>query len=198
MTDNNIIFGQDNVLVQGFTTSLIPEETTNFLNIASSESAGTDFLTDIDIFVEPEPLEGDADRDRDIDLDDVRAVIAGINTDISGDNDPRDINGDGQITVLDARQLVITVRSNTDQNAPELSANLLNDTAPEGLFNTDGITFAPALTGTIFDDSDITSLKIGINSTEELTEIIGAVEADGSFSITLENLRLWGYLLVVE
>lgn len=51
------------------------------------------------------PQKGDIDGDGDVDLDDMNAVLAARNTPASGPNDPRDLDGDGMITALDARQL---------------------------------------------------------------------------------------------
>ncbi len=176
LSNNDIFIGANNIPTLQF----------------AGATAETNLITGAEqtIFVEPEPLAGDADGDRDIDLDDVRAITTARNTNANGDDEPRDIDGDGRITVLDARQLSVTVRSNNDNTAPELSGGLLRDTAPDDLFNNDGITFDSTIVGTIFDDSELTSLKVGINNTEELTEIISVVEADGSFRLTSEHLSL--------
>lgn len=52
-------------------------------------------------------LRGDLDGDGDVDRNDVSIVTAARNRPASGPSDPRDLNGDGMITVLDARQLVL-------------------------------------------------------------------------------------------
>jgi Dockerin type I domain len=51
------------------------------------------------------PRKGDVDSDGDIDQVDLEAVLSARNTPASGPNDPRDLDGDGTITALDARQL---------------------------------------------------------------------------------------------
>jgi hypothetical protein len=50
---------------------------------------------------------GDADHDGDVDRTDVNIIVAARNTSASGPDDTRDVDGDGRITVLDARKAVI-------------------------------------------------------------------------------------------
>ena len=47
------------------------------------------------------------DGDGDVDRDDLSIILAARNTHASGPNDPRDLDGDGMITVQDARRLVL-------------------------------------------------------------------------------------------
>ncbi|MEZ5572823.1 MAG: hypothetical protein R3E64_12455 [Halioglobus sp.] len=54
----------------------------------------------------PVPMLCDADGDRDVDSDDIAAIGTARGTPASGPADIRDIDGDGMITVLDARQCV--------------------------------------------------------------------------------------------
>ncbi|MCP4708121.1 MAG: hypothetical protein GY869_05825, partial [Planctomycetes bacterium] len=49
---------------------------------------------------------GDLDQDGDIDIDDLSVILAARNEPASGPDDPRDLDKDGIITVLDARILV--------------------------------------------------------------------------------------------
>ena len=56
--------------------------------------------------IDPPPLVCDIDTDTDVDRDDIFAILASRNTPASGPNDPRDIDGDGTITGLDARRCV--------------------------------------------------------------------------------------------
>ena len=51
--------------------------------------------------------EGDLDHDGDIDQDDLDRLLAKRNTPASGPNDPMDLDGDGRITALDARMLIL-------------------------------------------------------------------------------------------
>ncbi|AZZ94120.1 hypothetical protein EUZ85_26735 [Hahella sp. KA22] len=51
------------------------------------------------------PVKGDIDGDGDVDRDDLDAVVSARNTPATGSDDPRDLDGDGMITSLDARQL---------------------------------------------------------------------------------------------
>jgi hypothetical protein len=48
---------------------------------------------------------GDLDSDGDIDIDDLAIILAALNTPANRPSDPRDIDGDGWISVLDARKL---------------------------------------------------------------------------------------------
>jgi hypothetical protein len=48
---------------------------------------------------------GDVDKDGDVDRNDLLILLAARNTPASGPDDPRDLDGDGKITVLDARIL---------------------------------------------------------------------------------------------
>jgi len=53
---------------------------------------------------EPEPpMQCDVDTDEDIDRNDIQLIVASRNQPASGPDDPRDADGDGRITVLDAR-----------------------------------------------------------------------------------------------
>ena len=53
------------------------------------------------------PAVGDLDFDGDVDRDDLHIILAARNTPAMGANDLRDLDHDGIITVLDARQLVL-------------------------------------------------------------------------------------------
>jgi len=65
----------------------------------------------------PVPMLCDADGDRDVDADDIAAIGAATGSPAEGPGDIRDADGDGAITVLDARQCV--ARCDALQCAPE-------------------------------------------------------------------------------
>ena len=52
-------------------------------------------------------VKGDLDSDCDVDRLDLNILLAARNTPAAGEDDPRDLDGDGRITVLDARKLVL-------------------------------------------------------------------------------------------
>jgi len=54
-----------------------------------------------------EEMAGDLDGDVDVDYDDLDIILEARNTPASGPDDPRDLDGDGMITGLDARKLVL-------------------------------------------------------------------------------------------
>ncbi len=55
----------------------------------------------------PSGVEGDLDGDCDVDRLDMNILLAARNTPAAGPEDPRDLDRDGMITVLDARKLVL-------------------------------------------------------------------------------------------
>ncbi|MDJ0660865.1 MAG: Ig-like domain-containing protein [Crocosphaera sp.] len=146
----------------------------------------TTFLAEEIPLAQTEPIFGDADLDGDADNDDLNVILASRNTPASGSDDPRDLDGDGQITVLDARGLILLLGSNTDFESPVLSASLGNDTAVNGTSNNDGITFDPLIQGTLTDVSQVTRFLAGFNETtvENYTDILGVLAEEGSFSLT--------------
>ncbi len=52
-------------------------------------------------------MPGDLDGDGDVDRDDLDIILAALNEPATGPDDPRDLDGDGMITVRDARKLVL-------------------------------------------------------------------------------------------
>jgi hypothetical protein len=57
--------------------------------------------------VNDDRLVGDVDGDGDVDRDDINLISAARNTPATGPDDPRDLDGDGMITGLDARKAVL-------------------------------------------------------------------------------------------
>ena len=61
-----------------------------------------------------QPIEGDVDSDGDIDRDDLALILSARRTSASGSDDPRDLDGDGRISVLDARKLILLLQAETE------------------------------------------------------------------------------------
>ncbi|MGD1919487.1 MAG: beta strand repeat-containing protein [Pleurocapsa sp.] len=173
----------------------IPKVNTTYdlLDLGEMENAEifTGSTSDETIFVDPEPLEGDADNNRHLNIDDVRAIFADRNTNAIGDNDVRDIDKDGRITVLDGRKLLVIIRGNKDKASPDLNFGLENDTAANNSTNNDFITSDPTISGVIEDFSQVTSLTARFDgaSNEDFTEAISVLNEDGSFILNKTQLE---------
>jgi hypothetical protein len=136
-------------------------------------------------------------------------VVEDLRLDAASDRDYNDLifqvrGGTGQTEAIDdliaptidwradglGRQLVdFTVTS--DVIAPMQmifeGVSLTNDT---GSSNTDNITNNPAITGSIEDGIEVSSLKVGLSDTDKADFIeINNIEADGSFSLDLAALE---------
>jgi len=68
-------------------------------------SAGSALPIDLESLA-TEPIPGDLDGDGDVDRDDMNIILAARNSLANGPDDPRDLDGDGRITGLDARKIV--------------------------------------------------------------------------------------------
>jgi hypothetical protein len=109
--------GQTRVLTSGEIPELdqpgrcqIPGDVTNIATVeAVSVATGNPFSDDDPAVVVCEAGRAicDMDGDGNVDRFDVSAIIAARNTPASGPDDPGDADGDGFITVLDARQCVV-------------------------------------------------------------------------------------------
>ncbi|MCJ8283023.1 MAG: Ig-like domain-containing protein, partial [Rivularia sp. ALOHA_DT_140] len=108
---------------------------------------------------------------------------AARNTPASGLDDPLDLDGDGVITVLDARAFIVESQNNQDTTPPDITAALINDT---GIDSTDSITFDPILGGTVTDNSPIVGFRAGFGN--ELLDISSTLEDDGSFVLDRDKL----------
>ncbi|HEX7035856.1 MAG TPA: DUF11 domain-containing protein [Pseudomonadales bacterium] len=86
----------------------VPDDVDNCPAVANPDQQDTDRDGTGDACEAPaEPLRCDIDLDGDVDRDDTAAITAARNTPANGLDDPRDADGDGTITVLDARQCVL-------------------------------------------------------------------------------------------
>ncbi|MEL7356414.1 MAG: SBBP repeat-containing protein [Cyanobacteria bacterium J06560_6] len=155
------------------------------LTLASSlqAAAGGDSDAFIAKFSNPD-IEGDFDGDTDVDFDDLGFITAALNQTAAASADPRDLDGDGRITVLDARKLTLLFRGPQDITAPALAVGLVNDT---GLSDQDELTMDGRLQGVVTDSSGVSSLKVAVNG-GDLQEITDAVDTDGRFELSPQRL----------
>lgn len=72
------------------------------INLGTSQDVGANHIPDECEFV---IIPGDLDSDGDVDRNDMSIILAARNTPASGPDDPKDLDGDGTITALDARKL---------------------------------------------------------------------------------------------
>ena len=140
---------------------------------------------------EIEPVLGDTDADGDVDRDDLSVILNNRNIQASGPLDSRDLDGDGNITALDARQLIILLRSNTDFDSPIISGVLVNDTALGDSTNLDRVTSDPAIEGTVSDLNLVTQFRGGFEGTSEadFIDLLGLLKEDDSFSLNQAQLE---------
>ncbi|MDJ0731018.1 MAG: Ig-like domain-containing protein [Crocosphaera sp.] len=138
--------------------------------------------------VEEITVMGDITGDGGVDLDDARQLLRSYRPGIVELDDPRDINGDGRLSLKDVRDLGLQVRRNTDKNAPELLASLVNDT---GSLNNDQLTSDASISGTLTDESLMTRFLAGFNDTpvDDYINILGILNEDGTFSLDETQLE---------
>ena len=118
-----------------------------------------------------------------LDLEQLSMILAARNTPASGLDDPLDLDGDGIITVLDARAFIVESQKNQDTTPPDITAALSNDT---GIDSTDNITFDPILGGAVTDNSPIVVFQAGFGN--ELVDISSTLQDDGSFFLDRDKL----------
>ena len=91
-----------------------------------------------------------------------------------------------------------SVTVNLDLTAPLITAALVNDTAPAGTNNTDGITSYPTIVGSITETSALASFRAGFNNTPttNFVELTSFLTADGKFTLNRANLEfIYGAVL---
>jgi len=133
-------------------------------------------------------LKGDADGDGDLEQDDYNAIVNARNTKASGANDLRDLDGNGRITVADARILGLQLRNNTDHSGPIVTNALLRDTAHDLGTTSDNITADPSVTGTVSDASGVTRVLATFDDIH-FTNVTNWINADGSFTFQRYQLE---------
>jgi hypothetical protein len=88
--------------VSGITVDLINQGANGSATIEATDGAGNTCEAVIDLLVDQVPT-CDVDGDGDIDRGDVRSILINRNQPASGPDDPMDADGDGQITIRDAK-----------------------------------------------------------------------------------------------
>ena len=74
-----------------------------------------------------------------------------------------DTNGDGSVSPIDA--LLVINALDGDRQPPIITVGLLADTAPQGMFNNDGVTFSATLVGKVQDAlTGVASLQAQVDS----------------------------------
>ena len=86
------------------TTAVVGTTNNISLNAQGASSANGTVFTQI---VRAASIPGDIDGDGDVDRDDIAIIFAARNQAASGPADPRDLDRDGRITVLDARKAML-------------------------------------------------------------------------------------------
>ena len=77
------------------------------LRVRDAEGATHVDTAFVEVIASTLQVPGDLDLDGDVDRDDLNIILAARNTPADGPDDPRDLDGDGMITALDARKLVL-------------------------------------------------------------------------------------------
>ena len=76
---------------------------------------------------------------------------------------------------------------NEDRDAPEITVELANDTGED---ETDKITTDPSLTGTVIDESEISSFELSFTGeSDSFVEVTAELETDGNFVLNREILE---------
>ncbi len=87
--------------------NLLPLVKSGEVNLVYADDFTVDY-SELDVtYVLPSAPSGDLTGDNIVDRDDLDIIVAALNTDATEPDDPRDIDGDHRITILDARKLVV-------------------------------------------------------------------------------------------
>lgn len=136
----------------------------------------------------PAPMLCDADGDRDVDQNDIRAIGLAKGTPASGAGDIRDVDRDGTITIVDARQCVS--HCTTDHCAPPdvTPPNLIVDTPQNGAtLNVASVT----VSGRATDDDRVDTVTVNSVAAnlvgDTFTQIIALVEGQNTITVIAKD-----------
>ncbi len=107
-------------------------------------------------------------------------------------------NGSHVLTIvaIDAAGNILTTQYNVtvqlDEAAPVITADLTNDTAPNGTTNNDLITFDPAINGNIVDASRVVEFRAGFDNTPiaNFVDVLAQLRTDGTFNFDRSQLAI--------
>jgi RHS repeat-associated protein len=101
------------------------------------------------------------------------------------------VKAKGDITFNGSTVVVAIPATVVDTIAPNLTAALTTDTAPDNTTNGDRITSNPAISGSVTDIGTVTSLKAGFGNTPvaNYTNVLADRQANGSFSFSRARLE---------
>ncbi|MCP3962042.1 MAG: hypothetical protein GY719_29725 [bacterium] len=129
-------------------------------------------------------IPGDQDGDTDVDVDDIAIILADVNTPAGGPMDPKDLDGDGTITSLDAGKAVLLCTRPlcvTGNNAPMA----VDDSATVDEGGT--VTVLDSTDASVLDndsDPEMDNLTVTTVPLPTVTNGTLTLAADGTFSYT--------------
>ena len=129
-------------------------------------------------------IPGDQDGDTDVDVDDIAIILADVNTPAGGPTDPKDLDGDGTITSLDAGKAVLLCNRPlcATGNNPPMAVDDFATVDEGGTVMVLDSTDASVLDND--SDPDMNGLTVTVAPMPTVTNGTLTLAADGTFSYT--------------